>query len=180
MISTNFKMVELFFDRPAVANAINKAERKALSKIGAFIRRRARSSLRFRKRVSLPGETPSVHSRDKVASLKTILFAFQPATHSVLIGPVGLNQVNNTGDGSKTVPEIHEFGGAVTIREEQFRFTANRDRWFRRDARQRSSDDKRYRTRRAEYAARPFMGPALEAEAAAGTIPEAYAGTVEA
>ncbi len=40
--------------------------------------------------------------------------------------------------------------------------------------------EKRYRSRRAEYAARPFMGPALAAELDAGTIPQAYAGTIEA
>ncbi len=106
MITTSFEMVEFFFDRPAITNSIDRAERKALSRIGAFVRRRARSSLRIRKRVSMPGETPSIRSRDKAASLKNILFAFQPATHSVLIGPVGLNQLTD----GRTVPEIHEFG----------------------------------------------------------------------
>ena len=174
MISTTMQMVELFFDRPAVVNAVDRAERKALSRIGAFIRRRARSSLRFRKRVSLPGETPSIHSRDKAASLKNILFAFQPASHSVLIGPVGLGEKQGA-----TVPERIEFGGAWEVLEEQWKHTNNADRWFSRDARRRVDPRKRYRSRRIEYAARPFMGPALEAEVAAGTIPQAYAGTVE-
>lgn len=175
MISTTYKMVDLFFDRPAVVNAVDRAERRALSKVGAFIRRRARSSLRFRKRVSLPGETPSVHTRDKAASLKNILFAFQPQTHSVLIGPVGLGE--NQG---ATVPQRIEFGGVWEVLEEQWKHTKNADRWFSVSGRRRADPRKRYRSRRIEYAARPFMGPALEAEVAAGTIPEAYAGTVEA
>lgn len=173
-------MVDFFFDKPAVLKAIDKGERKALSKIGAFIRRRARSQLRKRKRVSLAGESPSVHSGDKVASLRNILFSFQPEAHSVIAGPVGLNKVNMTDTGSKTIPELMEFGGSVTIREEQYKDTPNRDIWFRQDLRRNRADWKRYRIRRAEYAARPFMGPALEKEVEAGTIAAAYMGVVQA
>lgn len=171
-------MTDLFFDSPRVLKAVAKAERKALSKIGAFVRRRARSSLRRRKRTSSPGETPSVHSKSDRATLKAILFAFNPSTRSVVIGPIGLNQANETGGGRQTVPQIMEFGGTVSIREEQWANTKNPDRWFRRDLRRRASERKRYRIRRAEYAARPFMGPALDAEVAAGTIAGAWAGTV--
>ena len=180
MISTTFEMAELFFDRPAVTSAITKAERKSLSKIGAFIRRRARSSLRRRKRTSSPGEPPSVHSKDGRATLKNILFAFNPATRSVVIGPVGLNQVNNTDAGRQTIPQIMEFGGTVAIREEQYIFTNRPDLWRRRDTRASASSRKRYRTRRATYEPRPFMGPALAAEVAAGTIPDAWAAAVRA
>lgn len=180
MINATFDLKELFFDRPAVIAATNRAERQALSKIGAFVRRRARSKLRRRKRVSSPGESPSVHSTDKVASLKTILFAYQPSSRSVVIGPVGLNQTNNTPSGSQTVPQIMEFGGTVNIREEQYADTRSPDVWYRRDARRGARGDKRYRIRRADYLARPFMGPALEEETAAGTIAGAWGGTVHA
>ena len=74
---------QLFFDRRLVQNRMSKANRKALSKAGAFIRRRARSSLRRRKRVSAPGQPPSVHSTDGVATLKNILFAYEPNLESV-------------------------------------------------------------------------------------------------
>jgi hypothetical protein len=62
-------MKDFFFDRQSVIDRMTKANRRALSKVGAFIRRRARSSLRRRKRRSQPGSPPSVHSRDSVAAV---------------------------------------------------------------------------------------------------------------
>ena len=72
------RMKDFFFDRQAVKGRMTKANRKALSKAGAFIRRRARSSLRRRKKSSEPGRPPSVHTSDRVATLKNILFAYEP------------------------------------------------------------------------------------------------------
>src|SRR5690242_12299768 len=94
-LAVTMHLRDLFFDRKAVVDATTVAERKALSRIGAFVRRRARSSLRRRKRVSRPGEPPSVHSKDDTANLKNILFAYEPSHRRVVIGPVGLNQVNS-------------------------------------------------------------------------------------
>lgn len=37
-----------FFDRKKVVDAVDKATRNALSKLGAFIRQRAKSSLKYR------------------------------------------------------------------------------------------------------------------------------------
>jgi hypothetical protein len=117
-ITLSIKVVELFFDRPAVLNRMDAASAKALAKAGAFVRRAARSRLRRRKRVSLPGESPSVHSKDPIANLKFILFAFD-GRQSVVIGPVGLNQRQYL-DGqllAGTVPNLMEFGGRAGIRE---------------------------------------------------------------
>lgn len=47
-----------FFDRQAVINATEKTERKVLSKAGAFVRTRARSSLRKARRKRLNELTP--------------------------------------------------------------------------------------------------------------------------
>lgn len=91
MIGVEFKQKKFFFDRKFVASEIGAANAKALSRHGAFVQRRARSSLRRRKRVSLPGEPPSVHTDHPVASLKNIWFAYDPARQSVVIGPLRLN-----------------------------------------------------------------------------------------
>ena len=158
------KVKNLFFDRKAVEQEIGKDTARALSKIGAFVRRRAIGSLRRRKKISAPGTPPSVHSKDKFASLKNILFAYDRERQSVVIGPVKLNQVNLSpfGLGNLTVPHLHEFGGAIAIQE----VSTDRGRtWRRRDLRRGQKPWMQFRTRQAQYPSRPFMGPALAAEA---------------
>lgn len=73
-----------FFDRAAVADRVDPAVRKAFSRFGAFVRRRAKSSIRKRKAVSEPGKPPSSH----VGTLKKfILFSYDAAAKSVVVGP---------------------------------------------------------------------------------------------
>ena len=171
MVTVSFQMKDLFFDRQSVIDRVKKANRRALSKVGAFIRRRARSSLRRRKKPSAAGSPPSVHSRDAVATLKNILFAYEPQSESVVIGPVRLNQRILLGPelGSGTVPQVHEFGAAVKIREVKVG-----RKWL--SGRRRVRPGQPVRVRSAKYSPRPFMGPALEAEA--DHIPDAWSGTV--
>lgn len=158
--------------------------KSGLHKIGAYLRRRARTSLRRRKRVSQPGERPSVHSTDDTVSLKHIAFVVAPDDTQVLCGPIRLNQRNMVVDvGSQTVPQILEFGGTVRIHEEarkDGRPWAGDVVWGRRDMRRGAKPWKKYRVRNARYQPRPFMGPALEAEIRAGTIPQSLSGTVRA
>lgn len=170
-------MKQGFFDREAVIVAIGRAEARAMGKALAFIRRRARTSvLRRRKAISSPGSPPSVRSKDPVATLRNILFAYQQRDHAGVVGPVKLNQKNLSAIeiGSTTVPQIHEFGDIAAIQEEQWKsnFTGQ---WYRRDQRRRTNPGKRYRTRRAVYKPRPFMSVALKKEVDAGTIPGAWA-----
>ena len=137
-----------FFDRAAVADKIPPAVRQALSKFGAFVRRRARTSLKYGPGRSGPGRVPVVHRskgftrRKKVKGAVTaqpasplrelIFFGFDPARQSVVIGPaVG---------GSRTgAPAALEYGGASVVLRAGRR-TVGR------------------------YAARPFMRPAFAAE----------------
>ncbi len=136
-----------------------------MSKIGAYIRNSARQSIRRRKSVSQPGSTPSAHSSDKIASLKNILFAFEPSNHVVVVGPAKLNQVNlMAGRRNVTVPSLHEFGGTVYIQEERWKSKDGNTKWWRRDLRRSASENKEYRSREARYPARPFMAPALQRE----------------
>jgi hypothetical protein len=96
----------LFFDSKRVEGSVDVAERKVLSRIGAFVRRTARSSIRKRKRVSAPGQPPSSHT----GLLKRfIFFAYEPTHHSVVIGPARLSQ--KVGD----APSALEHGGRSRV-----------------------------------------------------------------
>jgi hypothetical protein len=157
-ITVSMKITSMFFDRPAVIRRMDAATQRSLAKAGAFVRRAAISRLRRRKRYSLPGESPSVHSTDPIANLKFILFGFD-GRDTVVVGPVGLNQkqyLNGRLSGG-TVPNLMEFGGRAGIREK----LAGRT-WVPRGRRSRPNQPTRVRL--ATYAPRPFMGPALRAE----------------
>ena len=165
------RVKELFFDRAVVRDRMSRANRRALSKAGAFIRRRARSSLRRRKKPSAPGQPPSVHTSDRVATLRNILFAYEPESESLVVGPVRLQRSTLLGPdlGSDTVPQIHEFGATVQVREvqvgRQWRLRAKR-----------GQTTHQVRVRSVLYPERPFMGPALDAER--DHIPDAWSGSV--
>lgn len=93
---------KLFFDRPAVADAVDAGTRRALSKFGAFVRTRSQRSIRPRKAVSEPGQPPSSHE----GSLRRlILFAFDAPRKSVVIGPVPFRKGE--------APALLEHGGVV-------------------------------------------------------------------
>jgi hypothetical protein len=139
MTTVSFDSKRLFFDRQIVTNMVGKTAVKNLSKAGSYIQRSARSSLRRRKKSSAPGTPPSVHSKDRFANLKNIWFVFDPATASVVVGPVRLNSSGLVGSNRPTVPALHELGGTAVVGMGK-------------------------RRRRARYAARPFMGPAMQRE----------------
>ncbi len=101
-----FKVTRLFFDRKAVKDAVDRGKRKVLSKFGAFVRQRAKSSIRKRKRTSAPGEPPSSHTG---LLKKFIFFAYDKGKDSVVIGPERLNQ--KTGD----APPALEHGGRSRV-----------------------------------------------------------------
>ena len=96
----------LFFDRAEVMRATSKAERRVLSRFGAFVRRSARSSIRKRKGISQPGRPPSSHTG---LLRRFIFFAYQVQDRSVIIGPVRLNQ--KVGD----APAALEHGGQSRV-----------------------------------------------------------------
>lgn len=137
-----------FFDRARVIQAMDRAARRNLSKFGAFVRTRARTSLRYRNKPSSAGSPPHVHktltrtktskkgkvSKQSVSPLRDFLFfAYDGSRKSVVIGPVKLN------DRQGSVPEVLEHGGSSVIR------------------------DSLGRQRSVVIAARPFMRPALDA-----------------
>lgn len=164
-----------FFDRAAIENRVKQAKRRILSKMGAFVRTRAISSMlrhavrkgfghkskvSDREGVSPPGEPPYPHTGMLV---RWILFAWDDATGGVVVGPMKTNQVffdRHRMPVTGTVPAVLEYGGQITILE-----------WFRagvwqradlRSKRRLGERPKRWRT--VTIAPRPFMGPALQAE----------------
>lgn len=137
-----------FLDRPAVLRYMDERTRRYLTRLGGFVRKTARRSMRRRKTgdPSPPGEPPRART-GLIRSL--IFFSFDPSRRSVVVGPTRLN--SRAGDGS--VPELHEYGGAVTrhlivIEDEQGKVR------FRTD-----SDAPAVRVR---YPARPYMQPAFD------------------
>lgn len=95
---------KLFFDRAAVTDPFTKGERRVLSKFGAYVRQRARTSIRKRKGTSPPGSPPFSH----VGTLRNgILFARDDDRRSVVIGPVPY--------GRGVAPNLLEYGGTGTV-----------------------------------------------------------------
>ena len=175
-MNVTFKVKEAFFDRPKVIASLKKAKRKALAKAGAFVRKRARSSMKKpgKKKTgmaSVPGHPPSNHTSGQ--SLKSILFAFDTSSGSVIVGPVQFNSSNPTLTGMETTsPGLHERGESATIREYRYiPLAANSDsvKWSPAKKTGTYKPRPRFlleeRQRRIKYPKRPFMRPALEAEA---------------
>lgn len=152
-----------FFDTDKVRLAMDEAERRAQSKMGAYVRTRAKSLLRRRKKISAPGSPPSVHSTDSIATLKNIRFGYDTASRSTVIGPLGLNVVDrlNGNIGRGTVPALHEFGGLRGVIE--VAMFGDKNNWQRFDQRRKIGKYTTWpkRIRSTRYPARPFMAPAL-------------------
>jgi hypothetical protein len=109
MLSLTLKSAQAgFFDRDVVQRAVSKGERRVLSKFGAFVRQRAKTSIRTNKGISRPGAPPYSH----VGLLKRfIFFAYDLERRSVVIGPTLL------GKSTHSVPQLLEYGGEVTRKE---------------------------------------------------------------
>jgi len=98
-----------FFDQAAVVKAVTAAKRKAFSKGGAYVRQRARSSIRRRKKSSPPGQPPSAHSGE----IKLIYFAWDANAESVVIGPVLFRAARGPRHGARLL----ERGGEATYQD---------------------------------------------------------------
>ena len=85
--------------------AVKDGFKTGLSKAGAFIRQRAKTSIRKRKQTAKPGSPPSSH-RGTLRDL--ILFQYDENTESVVIGPQLFGSHT-----TPTVPNLLEFGGEV-------------------------------------------------------------------
>lgn len=180
-MNITIKTKDWFFDRQKVVDALKKAKRKSLREAGGFVRTTARRSMkrvspakraklaeRGQRTQSPAGSPPNCHVQGP--SLKTILFAFEPSTESVIVGPVQFNTQNSTiAKVQSTTPGLHERGESATIRE--FRVIPAGENpssiaW--QPVRKKGAFVAKFgarieqRRRRVKYPKRAFMNPALE------------------
>ena len=106
MVGMDFRAASRgFFDRERVMRRVTAAERRVLSKFGAFVRQRGRTSIRKRKGTSPPGKPPHSH----LGILRKLLFfSWDPGPRSVVIGPT----ISRRGS---QAPRLLEHGGDTTI-----------------------------------------------------------------
>lgn len=102
-----------FFDRPQVLAKLKKKKLTALKRAGANSRKIIMRTPRRRKRKSKPGEAPSVHTQSKFATLRNVLFAYDPSADSVVVGPVRIPSKD-----PDPAPSVLEFGGRKNIRRQ--------------------------------------------------------------
>ena len=93
-----------FFDKPKVIAKVKDGTKSALSKAGAFVRTRAKSLIRKRKKSAKPGSPPSSHTG---LLKKLIFFGYDAAKDSVVVGPKLYR--NST----RPTPNVLEFGGTT-------------------------------------------------------------------
>lgn len=136
-----------FFDRQRVVNAMDKVTHQVLSRFGAYVRQRARTSIRKRRGASTPGTPPHSHGMHLLRTW--ILFSYDRSAKTVVIGPALL--ARGTG-----APKVTEYGGTNTI------LSRGKGGW---DKGGNWAAGKLQRVR-ARYPARPFMRPAFAAELA--------------
>lgn len=154
------KIRDTFFDRQAVLGPAERARKKSLSKAGAFVSTTARRSIKRRKKPSWPGQPPHAHSSSE-PNLKTILFGWDRANDGVVIGPIELRSRET----DRTAPDLHEHGGSTAIRRKVRRYVNGTKVTL-------------VKNDRAYFPRRPFMGPALDREIAAGTIPNQFKNSI--
>lgn len=94
-----------FFDRAKVKNAVDAGARRVFSKFGAFVRQRAKTSIKKRQGTSPPGQPPHGHTG---LLRKFILFAYDAQRKSVVIGPTLLRA-------DSKAPALLEHGGTATL-----------------------------------------------------------------
>lgn len=105
-----------FFDRK-VLDALNDAERRALARIGSFIRKDAQRSMRKAKHRGIPPSPPGRPPRSRKGQLKRFLFYwYDPHLHDVVVGPILLGRI--------AVPGVHEHGGRILTKRNVLRYPA--------------------------------------------------------
>lgn len=96
-----------YFTSRVVMSALDRGSRAVLSKFGAYVRQRARTSIRRRKGISIAGMPPSSHT----GLLKRgIFFGYDVDRRSVVIGPVPL------ASRFPEAPPALEYGGVSTVK----------------------------------------------------------------
>lgn len=133
-----------FFDSKVVMSATDRAERRILSRAGAYVRRISRSSIRRRKNPSKPGKAPT----NWVGTLKKLIFfTYDTNRKTVVIGP--------TKSGRGIVPNVLEEGGHTTVEERSFEYERNHEGM-------RAKVFKGIKKHKVMIKKRPYMKPAFD------------------
>ncbi len=93
----------IFFNAPAVQQAVDRAKRRVLIQQGAYLRKVAQHLIHRRRGASRPGNPPHSHAgllRDQ------IFYGYDRAAESVIVGPRVFKP-------SVDVPGVLEFGGVL-------------------------------------------------------------------
>lgn len=160
----NFK-AKLFFDRKAVIDRVGAAKAKVLGRIGAFIKRRAQTSMPYRKegKASAPGKPPFAHKGGRGPLLRKFLFSvYDPGKDTVVVGPERMLKGE--------APPLEEYGGQVkrtkVIESGRKAHTPLQAKAFRAKVLSGQIKPKKKPTKvyTAKYPARPFMATALAKE----------------
>ena len=134
--------VTTLFRDDKLMGAVERAEMKALRWQGGYVRKAAQNRLTKGKESSAPGQSPT----DQTGKFKkSILFSYDAANHSVVIGPRIINIKRGL------IPAALEHGGTTMIDSTRAVYT-NGKRKFVKDGGK----------RRVKIEARPTMGPALD------------------
>ena len=169
-----------FFDKDIIVRKLTHAEREALAKHGASIRKEAKSSMKT-KPIDVhaePGNPPFRHNVTGALLWRHLYFSYNPQTSSVIVGPEKLS--GKKGD----APHVMEYGDYQTTkpiglnrkvfqRVERMGKLAKRRFW------------KEYRESRKQAGknefveARPYMRPALAKEMHTARLHEVWANIVK-
>jgi len=143
---------KFYLDKKAVIDAVGKAEAKVMGRTGALVRTIMKRSMKKKKGHAPAGQPPYKHQEN----LAKVEFAFDPKSHSVVIGPAKL--------GNGKAPEIQDKGGTVKVSGIMTRkgifiplYVMNAR------GRRAAIASGKVVKRDAEVKARPFSVPALEA-----------------
>lgn len=115
------------FDDKAIERAIGRARSKSMARGAAFVRQAARRDiLRRRKRVSEPGQPPSI--RASKGGLRDIRFFYDRTKGEAVIGPLKYNRsFDRYPSSAPTLPNLLEFGGTVTNQMEAVNVAESRE-----------------------------------------------------
>jgi len=192
MLTLNIKTAKsFFFDRAKIIERVGADRARLLRNVGGFVSKTAARSMRkkgyarkppknmngragrkFMAEVrgevsSPPGSPPFTHSTDPNATLRKILFVFDTAKEAMVVGPVALNQKNAFGI-SGTVPSLHEYGGTQVVKEKKV------GKIWRPMGKRQARPGQPTRRRKATYAARPFMAPAVKKTQSTGKFKQLW------
>jgi len=155
-----------WFNGDAVMRKVTAGRKRGLSRIGAFVRQRMRTSIKRRKKSSPPGEPPSAHQ----GAIKLIFFGYDERTESVVVGPIRVSTpktqtigvpplLEKGGDVSRSVALPRALGGSRVV-------SARQKEAFRRKVRDGSLivPTPGRAVKLYHYRGNPFVAPAAEAE----------------